>query len=315
MRTRFTQTEDRQLVALALVYQRQQRHIAWAGVAYAMRSSRRTPLELKERLKTLKRSFGNDLSRFPTSLLPQGEGAADSVRPPEPEPLELRAVEHALIAIFGAVTPREVHQAAGAQHLNVGELLPPAVDAVIRTADVGTSDVFVDVGSGVGNVVAQVALQTRARKCVGVEIRRELCVRGQMLMGRCEFRAHLLPRVVIVCGDAADVCVAAKRPMNESTVVYLNNILFQATTNAHLTAQLCALPCARVVAATAAFCARHREPCRAAFCRVWELFATVPVPVSWTAELVRVFFYRRRRQETASEETERNAEVVVEEVS
>ncbi|TYZ65698.1 hypothetical protein PybrP1_006389 [[Pythium] brassicae (nom. inval.)] len=302
MSTNFSDAEDRRLVALALAYQRQRRRIAWTAVAFAMRRTRRSPLELRERVKTLKRTHGADLVRFPASLLPLGGVTARSLDP-DSSMLELEAAEAALIAIFGAVTPREIRHVAGDRHLNAGELVPLAVDAVIRTADVSAGDVFVDVGSGVGNVVAQVALQTRARKCIGVEIRRELCVRGQQLMRRCELRARLLPKVAIVCGDAVDVCLATTRPMNESTVVYLNNILFQAATNVHLTAQLCALPRARVIAATAVFCARHREPCRTAFCRVWELFTTERVPASWTAELVCVYFYRRRQQEVEITET------------
>ncbi|ETO71045.1 hypothetical protein F444_12544, partial [Phytophthora nicotianae P1976] len=40
-------------------------------------------------------------------------------------------------------------------------------------------DVFLDVGAGVGNILAQVALTTDARLCVGIEFRRDLVSLGQ----------------------------------------------------------------------------------------------------------------------------------------
>lgn len=304
MRTSFSDGEDRQLVALALRYQQQRQRIAWTAVALAMRRSKRSPRELEMRLKVLKRTYGRDLARFPSSLRSQLQPApAPELEPapaPAPEPLALAVVERTLAAIFASVTPRDVLQCAGAPHLNVGELLPLAIDAMLRVVDATAADVFVDVGSGVGNVVAQVALQTRVRKSIGIEIRRELCARARQLVHSCAVadERQLRTRVTFVCGDAVRVCVATRRPMNECTVVYLNNVLFQAETNAHLSAELCALPRARLVVSTAPFCARHRSSCRSAFCRAWELADVDHVPASWTADLVCIYFYQRRPRST-----------------
>jgi ubiquinone/menaquinone biosynthesis C-methylase UbiE len=54
-----------------------------------------------------------------------------------------------------------------------GEVHPCFVDRMVRDAQIGPDDVFFDLGSGVGNVVLQVAAQTGC--CArGVEIRADL---------------------------------------------------------------------------------------------------------------------------------------------
>jgi SAM-dependent methyltransferase len=78
--------------------------------------------------------------------------------------------------------------------------LPSAVDALLRLveqAPVRSSDVFVDVGSGLGRAVALVHLLTGAR-AVGLEIQGELVRAARDLTKRLE-----LPRVSFIEGDAA----------------------------------------------------------------------------------------------------------------
>jgi SAM-dependent methyltransferase len=77
--------------------------------------------------------------------------------------------------------------------------LPCSVDALLRTVDhapVRASDVFVDVGSGVGRAAALVHLLTGA-PAVGLEIQRDLVVAARELAARL-----VLSRVSFVEGDA-----------------------------------------------------------------------------------------------------------------
>jgi SAM-dependent methyltransferase len=79
--------------------------------------------------------------------------------------------------------------------------LPCSVDALLRVidqADVRASDVFVDVGSGVGRAAALVHLLTGA-SAIGLEIQSALALAARELSSR------LLPRVSCIEGDAAEL--------------------------------------------------------------------------------------------------------------
>jgi SAM-dependent methyltransferase len=78
--------------------------------------------------------------------------------------------------------------------------LPCAVDALLRTleqANVESTDVFVDVGSGAGRTAALVHLLTGA-SVIGLEIQRALAERARELAARLR-----LSRVAVIEGDAA----------------------------------------------------------------------------------------------------------------
>lgn len=61
----FTDREDRQLVQLALAYSRKSRNIIWGQLAQRMKSTRKSKEVLRQRLKTLKRTYGRNLESFP----------------------------------------------------------------------------------------------------------------------------------------------------------------------------------------------------------------------------------------------------------
>jgi SAM-dependent methyltransferase len=80
--------------------------------------------------------------------------------------------------------------------------LPCSVDAILRVverAPVAPSDVFVDVGSGLGRAAALVRLLTGAR-VVGLEIQAELVLAARDLMSRLNISG-----VSCIAGDAADL--------------------------------------------------------------------------------------------------------------
>ncbi|RLN91696.1 hypothetical protein BBJ28_00007036 [Nothophytophthora sp. Chile5] len=65
----FTDDEDRQLVQLALVFLRRGRQIVWEQLTRQMRATKQPKEALRQRLKTLKRTYGRNLERFPPCLL------------------------------------------------------------------------------------------------------------------------------------------------------------------------------------------------------------------------------------------------------
>ena len=81
-------------------------------------------------------------------------------------------VYKAVSSVFATVTQSDVRQCGGQQHLNAGEITMASLTKIIDViGDISPQDVFLDVGSGVGNVVAQMALATTARFSIGIEIR------------------------------------------------------------------------------------------------------------------------------------------------
>jgi precorrin-6B methylase 2 len=67
-----------------------------------------------------------------------------------------------------------VRQPSGQIHLNVGEIAPIGVTKILEVLDLNSQDVFLDVGSGTGSILAQVVLQSPAREAIGLEIQEDL---------------------------------------------------------------------------------------------------------------------------------------------
>ncbi|GMF19053.1 unnamed protein product [Phytophthora fragariaefolia] len=86
----------------------------------------------------------------------------------------------AVNSIFGNIRASEVHQQTGRTYYNAGEILPSGVSRILTAIGLlDEADVFLDVGAGVGNIIAHVALTTDARRCVGIEVRSDLVSLGQ----------------------------------------------------------------------------------------------------------------------------------------
>lgn len=118
-----------------------------------------------------------------------------------------------------------------------GELMPAAVEALCRHLRLGPDDAFYDLGSGLGKVVLQLAMQAPLRRCIGIELvgarhrvaRRMLeQVRAQGLLcaRECGFRHGDMMRARI--GDA--------------TVVYTCSTAFSTELMHALAARLSRLP-------------------------------------------------------------------------
>ncbi|OWZ19325.1 Histone methylation protein [Phytophthora megakarya] len=196
---------------------------------------------------------------------------------------------NAIVSIFGSVRASEVRQQAGRTHCNTGEILPLGVAAVIDAfGGLGTDNVFLDVGAGIGNVLAQVALTTNARACLSVEIRQDLCE----MIYRC-FQRHTsqYPQLITVnlrCMDIRDAAMSSQLPTHDATAIFADTFPFEESAKLVIARELGALAKARAVAST---CPRHRASCSQPFCQTWKLKGYVMVSCSWKAALHPVYLY------------------------
>ncbi|KAG2795742.1 hypothetical protein PC110_g21465 [Phytophthora cactorum] len=95
---------------------------------------------------------------------------------------EVQAAE-TVDVIFGSISANDIRQQAGRTYDNADEELPSGVSLVLAAVGpLNEADVFHDVGAGVGNILAQVALTTDVRVCVDIELRGDLVSLGQRCM-------------------------------------------------------------------------------------------------------------------------------------
>lgn len=203
--------------------------------------------------------------------------------------------------IFAKITQEDVRQPSGKSGLNSGEMLPMGVAKMIEAMLIGPSDVFGDIGSGIGSVLAQVALQTTAGRCVGVEIRYDLAARSRDLMRQFTQEYPRLSRVSILTGDIKNVTAEIRENLRGCTVLYCNNKVFEPEDNLAVQEYI-ATSDARLVLLLDQFCRRcHGERCVNKFCRMWECEPTIQVSVSWSAYPVSLFIYHRRIQRSCTD--------------
>lgn len=110
-----------------------------------------------------------------------------------------------------------------------GELLPSSLHDIIKTYlnEIDENDVIYDLGSGLGKVVIQFALETNARKCVGIEL--------GLRRHQASFEAHkklldygtnssrndsLLNRINFIHGNIME------ENWSDSTVLFINAFVF-----------------------------------------------------------------------------------------
>lgn len=110
-----------------------------------------------------------------------------------------------------------------------GEAMPLLVDALIDIAHIKPTDVFFDIGSGIGNIVLQIAAQTGC-KSYGIEIREDLhnLAEGLLTEFNKEYaeRNMKVPEVKFIGGDALSDSFEIDQYYVNSTVVFMNNWCF-----------------------------------------------------------------------------------------
>jgi hypothetical protein len=196
--------------------------------------------------------------------------------------------------IFQTVTKSDVLQASGKTEYNAGELTARGTSTLMNACKLTTADVFVDVGAGVGNVVAQVALESNVRSCVGVEVRRDLAERGKTLIKHFSTK---YPRLHAVEMHAEDICsyrINSPPLFRQATVLFCHNTLFQPEAQLVVERICCVLPRLRVVVLQQPFCPRHRPSCLREFCTLFrQRQSPLTVSVTFTKSQSRLVVFDR----------------------
>ncbi|OWZ14442.1 hypothetical protein PHMEG_00012084 [Phytophthora megakarya] len=98
---------------------------------------------------------------------------------------------------------------------------------LVKLSKLGGSDVVLDIGAGVGHVVAQVALGTNVHKTIDIEFHSDVYDLGVKMMSKSAHSRRLRDRAQLVCQAAADINVSITPPYADSTIVFWNNVLFE----------------------------------------------------------------------------------------
>jgi hypothetical protein len=170
---------------------------------------------------------------------------------------------------FNRVRKADVRQVSGRTELNVGELTMEGVTRLIAASHISANDVFLDIGSGIGNVVVQVALQCNVKQAIGIEIRQEVASLGLRLIQEAR---QIHPQLSRVCVFGRDICDLEEdfTAIANATVLYTNNYLFVPGATLAIQRLCCRLQHLRVVVMGAQACPRHRPRCTNEFCFVWK---------------------------------------------
>ncbi|KAL6060677.1 Histone-lysine N-methyltransferase, H3 lysine-79 specific [Balamuthia mandrillaris] len=222
----------------------------------------------------------------------------------------------------GEYNPRVLREYAPSSKEVYGEVNPALVNDIIREVELTREDVFYDLGSGVGNVVLQVAAQVGC-KAVGVEIRPELHrialrmrERTMQLLQQAERSPQRDGEEAQVdggditasqpqryhCGEVQLLCGDLSNPtfdLSEATVVFLNNFCFPEELEQAVLHKFKRMlrDGARVVS-TKSFGPRFRpfsgrsndDPCHI-FRFPWRTRKSSVDAVSWTAKSIEYYIY------------------------
>jgi len=183
--------------------------------------------------------------------------------------------------VFSSVGKRDVRQESGKTESNVGELTPSGATEVISACQITSEDVFLDVGSGVGNVITQVALESNALAAIGIEIRGRLALQGMSLINMNKEKYPRLKTVHIYPQDVCALNFEADNLLRQTTILFCHNTLFKPEVACIVESLCCSLPCLRTVVLQQPFCHRHRQTCVREFCTLFRE-RTSPLKVSVT---------------------------------
>ena len=196
--------------------------------------------------------------------------------------------------LFATVQKKDILQPSGKVENNAGEVTPQSISNLIKECDIGEVDVFADIGSGVGNVVAQVALETFAQTVIGVEIRSDLAGLGESLMKKQTSIYPALQKIKIYPQDICNVDIMNDNIFQRITVLYCHNTLFKPEVLHVLENICCRLPYLRTVVIQLAFCPRHRDGCMREFCLLFKRRSTLfSTNVTFKASQVHLQIYDR----------------------
>jgi hypothetical protein len=199
-----------------------------------------------------------------------------------------------MLEVFKTVTKADVRQASGRIEHNVGELTYAGVREILQASAFTSDDVFVDVGAGVGNVIAHVALDSTVNASVGIEVRPDVARAGGLLIKKHSVKYPRLAAVHMFVEDVRTLSLDKLPLMRECTVLFSHNTLFVPEALIALENLCCHLPRIRIVILQQPFCHRHRPTCTREFCTLFRARQSpLAVSVTFTTTLSSLTVYDR----------------------
>jgi len=179
-------------------------------------------------------------------------------------------------------------------HLNAHEITCEGVTMLVKMVEnISIHDIFLDVGSGIGNVIAQIALQTPVGFTYGVEIRKDVVSLSKRLMAKQMVKYPALSKVWQIDQDICRLSEAVIAKLRKVTILYSSNQLFEEDAKLRLRNLIAKMVNLRVLVVALKFCSRHRESCDNYICRNFVLQSKVDVPVCWTSNKKALFVYKK----------------------
>lgn len=211
----------------------------------------------------------------------------------EASPLSASDCGRVVAEIFAGVAKSDVRQAAGRTEFNVGELATDGVTDLVDRCQLRQQDVFLDVGSGVGNVITQVVLQTAVARAIGIEIRTDVASLGSLAILEATTQYPRLSRASNRQGDVLQLAMDWSDVL-DTTVLYANNFVFTPEASHAVHHLCCVLPGLRMVVLGTRACPRHRNRCMRELCLLWrEEAETLSVRTEYRHNRVALYVYTR----------------------
>jgi SAM-dependent methyltransferase len=126
-----------------------------------------------------------------------------------------------------------------------GEILDGGIDMMLQDVPLGQSDVFYDLGSGIGNVCQRVYEKTSVQRSIGVELRADLYKVSALSATEDAVSGR---RLQFICGDFNAV------DFSDATVVFMNDVDFTPVMHEIILQRLAVCSALRAVVSLQGFC-------------------------------------------------------------
>lgn len=129
--------------------------------------------------------------------------------------------------------PRTLNRSGRDQSSTYGEILPSGMSAIFEQITINTSDVFLDLGSGIGNIVLNAAAMFRIKAAYGIEMM-PLRSRYAQTISICfknmldYFKFRVSP-FSLMEGDFT--APEYDKYIEAATIIFINNYVFKPETN------------------------------------------------------------------------------------
>ncbi|OWZ01010.1 LOW QUALITY PROTEIN: hypothetical protein PHMEG_00027681 [Phytophthora megakarya] len=293
----FSEEEDRRLVQLAICEGWKQGELGGGGnkdeASYMVSIEAPTSSE-----DTQEKQCVSFPSPFFAKLLPMRPSVKATTKTIAPRPCHCSFDSRETIPSNGCPISPDAPWGVTKRHLNVGDITMEAISKLIEVANFEDNDVFLDVGSGVGNVLVQVALQT-------LEIRTSLVTITMELITDTSKRFSHLLKIKAYEADIRTITRDTKyfEPTSlaepellilSTTTLFCHDVVFEEDANLAVRDLFVVLPFLRLVALTTSVCLRHRCSCLNSFCQIWDLTTTFQVPITYGSSLRQLYMYTNR---------------------